>query len=86
MIKSAAGVFRSSVNAKSLSALCGISGRLRLMRTGAKLRAELSVSLPAELKTGETETTGCICCGLFFCMLPAAFAASLLYFGESMIY
>lgn len=39
---------------------------MRLMRTGAKLRAELSVSLPAELKTGETETTGCICCGLFF--------------------
>ena len=43
---------------------------MRLMRTGAKLRAELSVSLPAELKTGETETTGCICCGLLF-VLPA---------------
>lgn len=40
------------------------------MGTGAKLRAELSVSLPAELKTGETETTGCICCGLLF-VLPA---------------
>lgn len=43
---------------------------MRLMWTGAKLRAELSVSLPAELKTGETETTGCICCGLLF-VLPA---------------
>ena len=40
------------------------------MMTGAKLLAELSVSLPAELKTGETETTGCICCGLLF-VLPA---------------
>ena len=43
---------------------------MRLMMTGAKLLAELSVSLPAELKTGETETTGCICCGLLF-VLPA---------------
>ena len=31
-----------------------------------KLLAGLNGNLPAELMAGETETTGCICCGLFF--------------------
>ena len=70
---------------KSLSDLCAISGRLRLMRIDAKLLAGLNGNLPAEMMAGETETTGCICCGLLF-VLPAVFAASLLYFAESMLY
>lgn len=55
------------------------------MRTGLKLLAGLNGNLPAEMMAGETETTGCICCGLLF-VLPAVFAASLLHFAESMLY
>ena len=46
--ESAAGAFRLSVSAKSLSDLCAISGRLRLMRIDAKLLAGLNGNLPAE--------------------------------------
>ena len=55
------------------------------MRTGLKLLVGLNGNLPAEMMAGETETTGCICCGLLF-VLPAVFAASLLYLVKNMIY